>query len=56
MSAIEEAEAMLRMAHMDFRALTGMENEEPLIRPLLIAEVQALLEHVQQSIPSRKPL
>lgn len=28
MSAIEEAESMLRMAYMDFRALTGMENRE----------------------------
>ena len=28
MSALEEADVMLRMAYMDFRALTGMENRE----------------------------
>ena len=28
MNAIEDAKAMLRMAYLDFRALTGMENRD----------------------------
>ena len=68
MSAVEEAEAMLRMAYMDFRATQYsifavqaryeeglLFTEEPLVRPLLITEVQDLLEHVHQTIQSRKP-